>query len=102
MVFTVISIAPDLLAADDEGAAERGPPFVKAEADYPTLLKKAGWDIGDQVDLTEIYANSVARLIREFEERAETRSELLGTTENTERLARRRRSLEAIEYGLHR
>ena len=102
MVFTVISITPGLSATDYERAAERGPPFVKAEADYTTLLERAGWSIEDCVDLTRIYADSVARMIGEFESRAETLSELLGTTEYDARLARRRGSLEAVEDGLHR
>ena len=101
MVFTVISIKSDLGAADYARAVERGPPLVKAQGDYPSLLERAGWHIEDRVDLTAGYAHSVSRMIAEFETRAETLSDLLGTTEYRERLARRRRSLEAIEDGLH-
>lgn len=102
MVFTVISIAPGLSAADYARAAERGPPFIAAGADYSTLLERAGWTIQDRIDLTAIYADSVARLIGEFEAREETLNELLGESDYEARLARRRGSLEAIEAGLHR
>src|SRR5262249_10604688 len=45
MVFTVISVAPDLAAADRKRAVEFGPPFVEAEAEYPVMLQRAGWTI---------------------------------------------------------
>ena len=102
MVFTVISITPGLAAAEYERATELGPPFVKAEAEYPTLLERAGWNIEDCVDLTGVYADSVARLIGEFEAREEALRELLGAVEYADYLARRRRSLEAVQDGLHR
>lgn len=102
MVFTVISITPGLCSVDYERAAERGPPFLRAEADYRTLLEEAGWSIREHEDLTESYADSVARLIEEFEARAESLGELLGTMEYEARLARRRGSLGAVEDGLHR
>lgn len=102
MVFTVISIVPGLSASEHDRAAERGPPYLEAEAAYPTLLETAGWDIESCIDLTEPYAESVARLVREFETRAETLRELMGASEYDECLARRRGSLEAAENGLHR
>lgn len=102
MAFTVIYITPGLSAADYERAAERGPPFITAEAEYPTLLEWTGWGLEDRVDLTDCYAENVARLIGEFERRAESLGEVFGRSDYEERLARRRRSLEAVESGLHR
>ena len=87
-------------AADYEDAVERGPPFVEAQAEYPILLERAGWKIRQSVDLTEDYADSVARLIGEFESREEALEEMLGEDNYAEYLARRRRALGAIEDGL--
>ena len=102
MVFTVISIAPGLSPADHARAVESGPRFVAAPAEYPALLRQAGWDVADRIDLTAEYAETARRLLREEEARAEPLRELLGVAAYAERLAGHRASLRATEDGLLR
>ncbi len=102
MVFSVISVAPGLSSADHERAVESGPPFVEAPAPYPTMLRQAGWEITDRVDLTAEYAETTRRLLREEETRADELKELLGKAEFSERLAGRRTSIRVLEDGLIR
>ena len=102
MVFTVISVAPGLSSADHERAVESGPPFVESPAPYPTMLRQAGWEITDRVDLTAAYAETTRRLLREEEARADEVKELLGKAEFSERLAGRRTSIRVLEEGLIR
>ncbi len=102
MVFSVISVAPGLSSADHERAVESGPPFVESPAPYPTMLHQAGWEITDRVDLTEEYAETTRRLLREEETRADELKELLGKAEFSERLAGRRTGIRALEDGLLR
>jgi ubiquinone/menaquinone biosynthesis C-methylase UbiE len=100
MVFTVISIAPGLSSSDYQRAADCGPPCVEAAVEYPTLLRQAGWDLIDHVDLTPEYAHTVRRLLSEWEARADGLREFHGATEFTELVIRRRAALQAIEEGL--
>ena len=102
MVFTVISVASGLSSADHERAVESGPPFVESPAPYPTMLRQAGWEITDRVDLTAEYAETTRRLLREEERRAEKLGELYGEAEYAERLAGRRTSIRVLEDGLIR
>ena len=102
MVFTVISIAPGLSPADHARAVESGPRFVAAPAEYPALLRQAGWDVADRIDLTAEYAETARRLLREEEVRAAPLRELLGVAEYAERLAAHRAALRATEDGLLR
>jgi ubiquinone/menaquinone biosynthesis C-methylase UbiE len=102
MVFTVIFPKPGLSSADHERAVESGPPFVATALAYPAMLSQAGWAITDHADLTAEYAESVRRLLREEEARADELSGLYGAAEYSEKVARRRTTLGALEEGLLR
>ena len=102
MVFTVISIAPDLSAADIARAIECGPPFVEAPAAYPKMLEQQGWTIENSVDLTSAYAETVHRLLRVEEARVGELNDLLGESQVAERMAAQGRTLGIIEGGLLR
>ncbi len=102
MVFTVISVAPGLATADRKRAVELGPPFVATRAGYPALLRRAGWTIAEQTDVTAEYANSVRAQLRAEEARADALHELLGAAELSERLTRRRGNVRAADDGLLR
>ena len=102
LAFTVISIAPDLSSADYERAAACGPPYVKAPAGYPELLRRTGWSIEHHADLTAAYADSMRRLQRAEEARAEQLSELLGEAEFAERVAGKPAAIRVIEERLLR
>lgn len=100
MVFTVISIAPNLSPADHVRAAACGPPYVETSLPYAAMLRQASWEITEHTDLSAEYRDSVRRLLREEETHADELRALLGDTEYSERLTRRRRNLGAIEAGL--
>ncbi len=102
MVFTVISIAPDLATTDIQRAIECGPPFVEAAAPYPKMLEQNGWTIEDSVDLTSAYAETVRRLLRVEEARVGELNNLLGELQVTERMAAQRRTLAIIDAGILR
>ncbi|MBT5195372.1 MAG: methyltransferase domain-containing protein [Rhodospirillaceae bacterium] len=102
MVFSVIYIAPNLSGAAYDRAEDAGPPCVEAEADYPTLLNRTGWRIAGQIDVTENFAETIRRLIREEEHESEAMAVLFGEMALAERWAGHRLKLAALEDGLLR
>lgn len=102
MVFTVISICPNLSPADYARTMACGPPFIETAVEYPEMLRQAGWKITDHLDLTPVYGGSVGQYIREEEAHAEELRELFGDEDYSETLARRRRTHSAIQDGLIR
>ncbi|MEE8505148.1 MAG: methyltransferase domain-containing protein [Kiloniellales bacterium] len=102
MVFTVISICPNLSPADYARAAACGPPFIETAVEYPEMLRQAGWKITNHVDLTPDYGGSVGQFLREEETHAEELRDLFGDADYLETLARRRRTHSAIQEGLIR
>jgi ubiquinone/menaquinone biosynthesis C-methylase UbiE len=102
MAFTVIVTAPHLSSADRERAAEFGPPFVETPVEYSTMLREAGWAITHHRDLTDEFAETARRLLREEEARADGLSDLLGQAKYCEKLARRRMTVRVIEEGFLR
>jgi ubiquinone/menaquinone biosynthesis C-methylase UbiE len=78
MVFTVISIAPDLAAVDHYRAVKFGPPLVESMTAYSTMVHEAGWQVTDYTDLTVEYAKSVGSQLSAEEAYADELSELLG------------------------
>jgi ubiquinone/menaquinone biosynthesis C-methylase UbiE len=102
MVFSVISTAPGLSAAQYARAAAGGPPFIEADCPYPEMLGRAGWVIADRVDLTAEYRASVVRMLGQLESRADEIAKIFGDDDASEERARRRATLEALEAGLLR
>ena len=102
MVFSVISVAPALSAADYSRAVANGPEFVESDTDYPTLLAQTGWTALDCQNLTMGFAASCRRLLRAEEERKDALQALLGAAEFGERQAGWRSKLAALEDGLLR
>jgi SAM-dependent methyltransferase len=102
MVFTVISVAPDLSPEKHKRAVENGPEFIESEADYPTLLGQTGWAIVDRQDLTLDYAASCRRQLHADREHKDALESLVGASEFAERQAGWRSKLVAIDDGLLR
>ena len=102
MVFTVITTAPGLSAADRDRAVRAGPPFVEARQDYPAMLRLSGFRIAERADLTAAYLASVRRLLAESEARAEAMGALFGAAEFADILTERRTTAKAIAAGLLR
>jgi len=102
IAFTVISIAPALSAEDYRRAVEAGPLFKETEVGYPAMLEQTGWQVTHHLDLTVEYAAAARHMLREEEARAQPLARLLGEAEFSARLARRRRTVQALERGLLR
>jgi SAM-dependent methyltransferase len=102
MVFTVISIASGLSPSDHERAVDAGPPFKAIDAEYPRMLEEAGWRLTDYIDLTDDYAAAVRRMLLNEEDHADALIRLVGDAEFSDRLARRRRTLRALDEKLLR
>jgi ubiquinone/menaquinone biosynthesis C-methylase UbiE len=102
MAFTVISIAPALSPEDYRRAVQAGPLFKETAVPYPAMLEQTGWRITDHFDLTVEYAEAARRMLREEEARADRLARVLGAAELSDTLARRRRTIEALDRGLLR
>jgi len=102
MVFTVISITPGLSATDLKRAIEFGPPFVKSETDYSTMLTGSGWRVRDREDLTSGFLSTARNYLKGLEARQDELVALLGAAECDEDLSRMRAKVDAIENGLLR
>ncbi len=102
MVFSVISIAPDLSREDHGRAVGNGPEFIETDTDYPALLGQTGWTVVDRHDITIDFAASCRRQLRADEERRDALETLIGASEFAERLAGWRSKIAAIEEGLLR
>ena len=102
MVFTVISITPNLTSTDHLRALELGPPFVDTVTDYPTMLGESRWRIVDCKDLTREYALTMGRYLQEYEAQFNELVTLLGKEECSARMTRMQAKIEATNEGLFR
>lgn len=100
MVFTVISITPNLMSVDHLRALELGPPFVDTVTDYPTMLGESGWRIVDCEDLTREYAFTMERYLQEYEAQFNELENLMGKEESAAHVTRMRAKIEATNEGL--
>ena len=102
LVFSVIFIPQGLAPAEYARAVNCGPPFIETAVGYPELLREAGWEITLQADLTANFQASLRHLIDQEEAHGEELRSLLGDANFSDKLARRHRTLAAIEQGLIR
>ncbi len=102
MVFTVISVVPDLPPAKHQRAIDRGPVFVDTDTAYPELLRRSGWEMLDSFDLTAVFGRSVRAVLEQEEAHIDGLRDLFGREATSERLGRRRRTLEGVDKGLIR
>jgi SAM-dependent methyltransferase len=102
MVFTVISIASGLSAADYKRAVDAGPSFKAIDAEYPPMLEEAGWRLTDYMDVTAGHAAAVRKMLWNEEARADALISVLGEAEFSDQLARRRRTVLALDQSLLR
>ena len=100
LVFSVLSISPNLSRDDCERAAAFGPPFIDSTFDYPTILRQTGWETTDRVDMTAGFFKTVLDLLHQEESYADELTELLGEDEYSDRLTSRRKRIEGIKQGL--
>jgi phosphoethanolamine N-methyltransferase len=96
MVFTVISVAPDLSAEQYSRAVTNGPEFIESDTDYPTLLAQIGWTVTGHEDITMAYGARVRRQLHADEAQKDGLVALIGASEFAERLAGWRSKLAAF------
>jgi|SRR5689334_625208 len=103
MEFSVISLARK--PSDERELSllqQSGPPYPDAEGDYADLLRKAGWDVLERIDVTAEFARCMDILLEEQRERRDALLELLGEQDYAERVVRRRSTRVALSRGLLR
>jgi SAM-dependent methyltransferase len=99
MEFSVIVMATELSEAERRIALDGGPSFVEAPGDYARLLKRTDWRPLERSDVTAEFARLVRILVEGTIERSDALIDALGREEFSERLARRRAELVAIDCG---
>ncbi|MDX1710356.1 MAG: methyltransferase domain-containing protein [Rhodovibrionaceae bacterium] len=102
MVFTVISVAPDLSPARYRRAVSNGPVFIETDTPYPALLRETGWQLEQREDITAAYTESCRRQLAIDEAQEADLSALLGADEFAERIAGWRSKLAVLKEGLLR
>lgn len=100
MAFTVISIKPGLGSLDYEKAVLNSPDFIRAEEEYGIMLQRCGWQIVDQVDLSEDYLESCRLQIEADDLYRDELIELLGEKQTIDRISNWNSKLEVIGEGL--
>lgn len=100
MVFTVISVVPDLSADDYETAVIAGPPCIAADTGYADMLRLSGWDIVDHRNITDVYGRTLGSVYDQESAHSDALRELIGDEALADKLGRRQRALNAVEKGL--
>ena len=102
MVFTVISIAPNLTTGQFERAVAAGPPFVEAETDYRSMLAQSKWRLVACDDVTAAFADTMERQIQADRNNRDALTEFLGAGPYDERVIEWRSKFDTITDGLLR
>lgn len=102
MVFSVILIAPGLSDEDYQRAAAGGPTFIESPAEYPDMIEQTGWEITAHSDLTAEYVNSFKNMYAREQANISELEWVRGPEGASELMARRARTLEALERNLLR
>ena len=102
MVFSVISIATGLSDADHEAAAAGGPTFIETPMDYAEMLALTGWTVTARGDVTAEYSETFGQLFGHEKANIDEFERVHGTEGAAELMARRERTLEALERDLLR
>ena len=102
MVFSVISVAPDLTAKQYSRARESGPEFIETDISYPAMLAGAGWEITRQDDVTEAFAETMLKQQQSDEANREGLERIFDVDSLTERRIMWESKIEALNAGLLR
>ncbi len=100
--FLVIAVADDLTTAETEAARDAGPEHIDAGPGYPALMRRAGFENIDVMDVTDDYLMTLAAWIRAWDEESTDLEQLIGADQFAERQERRRRAFETTRAGLLR
>ncbi len=102
MVFSVISIATGLSDADYEAAAAGGPTFIEQPMDYAEMLARTGWTLTARDDVTKEYSETFANMFGHEKANIGEFERVRGAEVAADLMARRERTLEALERDLLR
>ncbi len=102
MVFSVISIVPGLSDADYATAAAGGPIFIESPMDYAEMLERTGWTITAQGDVTAEYSETFGHMFGHEQAHIDEIERVRGAEGAADLMARRHRTLEALERDLLR
>ena len=102
MVFSVILIAPGLSDENYQRAAAGGPTFIESPAEYPGMIEQAGWEITAHADLTAEYVNSFKNMYAREQANIGELERVHGPQGASELMARREKTLVALEGDLLR
>jgi len=102
MVFSVILIAPGLSDDDYQRAAAGGPTFIESPAAYPEIIEQAGWEITAHADQTAEYFESFQKMYASEQANTGEFERVHGSEGASEIMARRARTLDALERNLLR
>lgn len=100
MAFHVISLAPGLNDQEMARAVEAGPPNVAAPEGYSEMLASAGFEVIEEVDLTDQWRETAAAWLRESAHAQQQLEEIFGVEEHRQSQQERQEKLAAIEGGL--
>lgn len=102
MIFTVITVAPDLSEKDRVRAIELGPPYVTAEPGYEEMLRLTGWTPVGQADLTAQFLDSAKTFLKVDRANEADLAGLLGEEDYRLRLTKDADLIDAIATGFLR
>ena len=97
MVFSVIAPAAALSEAERRLAIESGPDFVDVDGDYPTLLEQSDWRVLQQIDVTDVFAQTIRASLHLMSAREDSLVEALGAEDYRERVKRRQATLVGLD-----
>lgn len=102
MIFSVITVAPDLGGKDRARAIEIGPPYVASATDYAEMLRLTGWAAVETADLTAQFLECARTFLEVDRENRVDLAELLGEQDYQLRLDKDRNLIDAIARGILR
>ncbi|MCZ6863368.1 MAG: class I SAM-dependent methyltransferase [Alphaproteobacteria bacterium] len=102
MIFSVISVAPDLSEIDRARAIETGPPYVASAIGYGEMFERTGWETVETVDLMAQFLKSATTFLEVDRENRADLAELLGEEDYEQRLQKDRDLIDAITRGILR
>ena len=102
MVFSVISIATGLSDADYGTAAAGGPTFIEKPMDYAEMLALTGWTVTARGDVTAEYSETFGQMFGFEKANIDEFERVHGAKGAAELMARRERTLGALERDLLR
>ena len=100
MAFTVIYIKPGLSAFAHQKAILNSPEFIQADEEYSIMLQGCGWQITEQLDLSEDYLKTCRLQIEADCLYQDELIELIGEQETSDRISNWNSKLEVIADGL--